>query len=182
MERKHYYAYNKTREAFLSLGISLVDRRGGSSWSAMSRRELRTNEGIWFSSAKGWHPPANYGGVCDRIYLDSALRVVALREGMAIPAADASLQISEHLLLLPMHTIFGSQTQVGDQVLIGTIEDIGAILEGIEPIADGPSASGETKVERRTMQAPMKWLSKIFSARDRRRSVRHASLPLMAFY
>lgn len=32
------------------------------------------------------------------------------------------------------------------------------------------------------MQAPMKWLSKIFSARDRRRAARHAAPPLMAFY
>lgn len=181
MERKHYYAYNKTREAFLSLGISLVDRSGASSWSALSKRELRTNEGLWVSSTKASRNSVTYSGVCDRIYLDSALRVIALSEGVPASAAEFSSLAFHHLLLLPVHTIFASQTQIGDQVLIGTIEDIGAILEGIEPIANRPSAS-ETKVKRRTMQAPMKWLSKIFSARDRRRSTRHSSPPLMAFY
>lgn len=181
MERKHYYAYNKTREAFLSLGISLVDRPGGSAWAALSRRELRTNEGIWLSCTKASRNSVNYGGVCDRIYLDSALRVVTLSESVPVPASEHSSQAFDHVLLLPVHTIFGSQTQIGDQVLIGTIEDIGAILEGIESIANGPSAS-ESKVERRTMQAPMKWLSKIFSARDRRGAARHPSPPLMAFY
>lgn len=181
MERKHYYAYNKTREAFLSLGISLVDPMGGSSWAVLSRRELRTNEGIWLSCTKTRRDAAGYSGVCDRIYLDSALRVVALSEGLPGTSVDSSIQLFDSLLLLPVHTIFGSQTQVGDQVLIGTIEDIGAILDGIEPIVGEPLA-GEMKGERRTMQSPMKWLARLFSARDRRRAARYASPPLMAFY
>lgn len=180
MERKHYYAYNKTREAFLSLGVSVAHQAGGSFWAALSKRELKTNEGIWIASAENRRDPG-FQGPCDRIFLDSGLRVVALTEGMPNLPAGASLPQYESILLLPVHTIFGSQTQVGDQVLIGTIEDIGAILNGIEPIPDGLFPI-ESRSEKRAMEAPMKWLSRIFNLRDRRRDTRTLSPPLMAFY
>ncbi|MGC8548233.1 MAG: PilZ domain-containing protein [Acidobacteriaceae bacterium] len=181
MERKHYYAYNKTREAFLSLGVSVAHQAGGSFWAALSKRELKTNEGIWVSSSTS-RRELGFQGPCDRIFLDSGLRVVALTEGgMPSLPAGASLPQFESILLLPVHTIFGSQTQVGDQVLIGTIEDIGAILDGIEPIPDGLFPM-ESRSEKRAMEAPMKWLSRIFNLRDRRRDERRLSPPLMAFY
>ena len=180
MERKHYYAYNKTREAFLSLGVSVPDQAGGSFWAALSKHTLKTNEGIWVAGAKS-RSDVNCSGQCDRIYLDSSLRVVAMMEGVMGLPLDAGVEGFESVLLLPIHTIFGSQTQSGDQVLIGTIEEISAILEGIEPLANIPAVN-ETRVEGRTMQAPVKWLAKLFSARDRRRAARHFSPPLMAFY
>ncbi len=180
MERKHYYAYNKTREAFLSLGVSVAQPSGGSFWIALSKRELKTNEGIWIAGGDSWREPG-FQGPCDRIFLDSGLRVVALTEGMPGLPSGASLPQFESILLLPVHTIFGSQTQVGDQVLIGTIEDIGAILDGIEPVSDGLFPM-ESRSEKRAMEAPMKWLSRIFNLRDRRRDTRTLSPPLMAFY
>lgn len=180
MERKHYYAYNKTREAFLSLGVSVADQAGGSFWTALSQRELKTNEGVWISSAKRRRDAA-CSGPCDRIYLDTKLCVVGLKEGVLGVPGDPDPHAFDSVLLLPVHTIFGSQTQMGDQILIGTIEEIGAILEGVEPIADAPTADG-TNVERRTMQAPMKWLARVFAARDRRRAARHAYPAVMAFY
>ena len=180
MERKHYYAYNKTREAFLSLGVSVAHPTGGTFWASLSKRELKTNESIWVSSVDG-RCEVGFQGPCDRVFLDSGLRVVALTEGMPILTAGSSIPPFQSLLLLPVHTIFGSQTQVGDQVLIGTIEDIGAILEGIEPISDGLLPL-ESSSERRGMETPMKWLSRIFNLRDRRRDTRKLSPPLMAFY
>ena len=180
MERKHYYAYNKTREAFLSLGVAVATQTGGSFWTALSKRELKTNEGIWISGADT-RRELGFQGPCDRIFLDSSLRVVALTEGMPSLPAGSSLPPFESILLLPVHTIFGSQTQIGDQVLIGTIEDIGAILDGIEPVPDGLFPI-DTRSEKRTMEAPMKWLSRIFNLRDRRRETRKLSPPLMAFY
>ncbi len=180
MERKNYYAYNKTRDAFLSLGISFADRANSSFWRSLSGRELKTNEGIWLASAN-LRRDSGCAGHCDRIYLDSGLRVVDLEEAVpGVPLSTRSTPFAS-ILLLPVHTIFGSQTQPGDQVLIGTIEDIGAILDGTKSVVDKPLADGRN-VDRQTRQAPMKWLSKLFSGRDRRRSKRHFSPPLMAFY
>lgn len=180
MERKHYYAYNKTRESFLSLGVTYVDRVSRSFWSTLAKRELKTNEGIWLASSS-LRRDAGCNGQCDRIYLDSGLCVAALEEGVPGAPLNTASKSFESVLLLPMHTIFGSQTQLGDQVLIGTIEDIGAILNGIEPLAGEPSVQGRTQ-ERKRRQAPMNWLARLFSARERRRSKRHFSPPLMAFY
>jgi len=180
MERKHYYAYNKTREAFLSLGVSVADQAGGSFWTALSKHTLKTNEGIWVAGAKVRNE-VSCSGQCDRIYLDSSLRVVAMMEGVMGLPMDAGVEGFDSVLLLPIHTIFGSQTQRGDQVLIGTIEEISAILEGIEPLANSPAVN-EIRAESRTMQTPVKWLAKLFAARDRRRAARHFSPPLMAFY
>jgi hypothetical protein len=180
MERKHYYAYNKTREAFLSLGVSVPDQAGGSFWSALSKHTLKTNEGIWVAGAKNRYD-VNCSGQCDRIYLDSSLRVTAMMEGVMGLPLDAGVEAFDSVLLLPIHTIFGSQTQSGDQVLIGTIEEISAILEGIEPLTNIPTVN-EARGEDRTMQSPVKWLAKLFAARDRRRAARHFSPPLMAFY
>jgi hypothetical protein len=180
MERKHYYAYNKTREAFLSLGVSVAHQTGGNFWAALSKRELKTNEGIWISSTDG-RCEVGLQGQFDRIFLDSGLRVVALTEGIPVLTVGTNYPSFQSLLLLPVHTIFGSQTQIGDQVLIGTIEDIGAILDGIEPVSDGLFPT-EFRPEKRAMEAPMKWLSRIFNLRDRRRDARKLSPPLMAFY
>lgn len=180
MERKHYYAYNKTREAFLSLGVSVAPQQGGSFWAALSKRELKTNEGIWVPKTDTHREPG-FRGPCDRIFLDSTLQVVALTEGMPSLPPGSSLPHFESILLLPMHTIFGSQTQVGDQVLIGTIEDIGAILDGIQPLSSELFPT-QSRSEKRTMEVPMKWLSRIFNLRDRRRDARKLAPPLIAFY
>lgn len=181
MERNHYYGYNKTRDAFLSLGVSVANRVGRSFWSALSQRELKTNEGIWLFRAEICEEAA-CSGPCDQIYLDSALRVVAVIEGLPATPLDSGIPSFDSVLLLPIHTIFGSQTQVGDQILIGTIEEIGAILEASDPVTSNDSTPERLKFERPTMEAPMRWLSRIFNVRERRRDERQPSPPLMAFY
>ena len=164
----------------MSLGVSVADQAGSSFWTALSKHTLKTNEGIWVSAAKNRYD-ASCSGQCDRIYLDTSMRVVAMMEGVVGLPLDAGVEAFDSVLLLPIHTIFGSQTQRGDQVLIGTIEEISAILEGIEPLTNSPTVN-EARVEGRIMQTPVKWLAKIFAARDRRRSTRRLSPPLMAFY
>lgn len=180
MERNHYYAYNKTREAFLSLGVSVADQVGGSFRPVLSQRQLKTNEGIWLFHAE-IREDLLCNSPCDQVYLDAALCVVALNEGLPTLPLGSGVPLFESVLLLPVHTIFGSQTQAGDQILIGTIEEIGAILNGIEPILNASNSEGN-RGDRLTMEAPMRWLSRILSARDRRRDARQLSPPLMAFY
>lgn len=180
MERKRCYAYNKTREAFLSLDVTLNDRFERSLLGAISERELKTNEGLWFASSL-LSQGAGCGGSCDRIFLDSALRVIALDEAVPGYPIHSAPDAFESVLVLPVQTVFASQTQLGDQLFIGAREEIGAMLNDIQPSADGSTAYGINQ-KRRTRQAFMKWLSRLFSSRERRRSERHASLPLMAFY
>lgn len=180
MERKHYCAYNKTREAFLSLGVFIADEVNGAFRVPLPPRGLKSNECIWISGIEKMRD-VRCNDPCDRIYLDADLCVVGFMEGSAGPLADEMPELCSSVLLLPVHTIFASQTQPGDQVLIGTIEEIGAILEEINSTAAVPPTGGE-KAGQQAMQGPVKWLTSIFAARDRRRAARHSSLPLMAFY
>lgn len=180
MDRKHYCAYNKTREAFLSLGVSVVHPTGRSFLATQAKRELKTSEGFWISSADS-HSEVGFEGPCDRIFLDAGMRVVALIEAAPSLPEGANLPPFHSILVLPVHSIFASQTQVGDQVFIGAIEDIGAILDGIEPIPSGLFPT-RFRSEKRAMETPMKWLSRIFNLRDRRRATRKQSPALMAFY
>lgn len=129
MEPQQYYAYNQTREAFLSLNVTIVDQAGEPFWAALSQSQLKSCESIWLSGVTTGGEMA-YHCPCDRIYLNKKLQVVALQESAIAFPDKTEVDSFASVLMLPMHAIFSSQTQEGDQILIGTIEDIGAILDG----------------------------------------------------
>lgn len=133
MEPQQHYAYNQTREAFLGMNVTFVDQASGPSRTNQTPPRLDSCESIWFLDAKILDEVGCYGP-CDRIYLDEKLNVVALQESAGALPGKAAVDSFASVLVLPMHTIFSSQTQSGDQILIGTIEDIGAILNGAKSV------------------------------------------------
>jgi uncharacterized membrane protein (UPF0127 family) len=115
--------YNKTRECFLSLGVTAADTTLTRLRGLIGRFNLRSDEGIWIVPSSGVHTI----GVMiplDLIYLDSSYRVIRVVEHFP-PFRIAPIRTdSDSVLELPTHTIYSSQTQVGDLLLICPAEEM----------------------------------------------------------
>ncbi len=123
MERPTYCVYNQTRECFLSLGVTAADTIFTRLKGLIGRLSMRSDEGLWVVPSSGVH---TWGVLfpLDLIYLDEHLRVVYVTEHF--PRFNvAPLRIrAASVLELPTHTIYSSQTQPGDQLVICVADEI----------------------------------------------------------
>ena len=131
-----YCVYNQTRECFLSFGVVPADTTFARLKGLIGRLKIRSDEGLWVVPSSGVH---TWGVLfpLDLIYLDDELRVIDVKEHFPI-FKIAPLRISAASVLeLPTHTIYSSQTQPGDQLVIGPAEEIEKLLRsevsGISP-------------------------------------------------
>ena len=123
MERRTYCIYNQSRECFLSLNVVAANTMFARLRGLIGRFRLRGDEGIWVVPSSGIHTV----GVLlplDLIYLDEDHRVIHLVEHIS-PFRLAPLRIrASSVLELPTHTIYSSQTQPGDQLVICVAEEM----------------------------------------------------------
>ncbi len=123
METATYCVYNRTRECFLSLGVNIADTTFSRLKGLIGRLKLRSDEGLWVVPSSGVHTL----GVLiplDLIYLDENCWVIYLAEHFP-PFRIAPLKTqAASVLELPPHTIYSSQTQTGDQLVICTAEEM----------------------------------------------------------
>jgi uncharacterized membrane protein (UPF0127 family) len=118
-----FCAFNVTRQAFINLGVSVADTTLTRLRGLLGRMRLRTNEGLWMVPSRGIHTFGLMFPV-DLIYLDQDLRVVHLVENLG-PLRIAPLRMnSASILELPARSIYQSGTQVGDQLMIRTPQDM----------------------------------------------------------
>lgn len=123
MERRKYCVYNQTRECFLSLGVTAADTTFARLRGLIGRLSLKSDEGIWVVPSSGVHTLGVFVPL-DLIYLDANHRVIHLLEHFpTFRIAPLRVQ-SESVLELATHTIYSSQTQVGDQLLICLAEEM----------------------------------------------------------
>jgi uncharacterized membrane protein (UPF0127 family) len=123
MNRRTYCVYNQTRECFLSLGVTPADTTFGRLKGLIGRLKLRVDEGLWVVPSCGIH---TFGVLfpLDLIYLDESHKVIHLIEHFpSFRIAPLRTQATS-VLELPTHTIYSSQTQPGDKLLICSIEEI----------------------------------------------------------
>jgi len=137
MDRRKYCVYNQTRECFLSLGVTAADTmlarlRG------LIGRSLRSDEGIWVVPSSGVHTLGVLMPL-DLIYLDANHRVIHLVEHFPTFRIAPLRSQSESVLELAPHTIYSSQTQVGDQLLICVAEEMEEWLSRTVPRVAGVS-------------------------------------------
>lgn len=123
MERRTYCVYNQTRECFLSLGVTPADTVFMRLKGLIGKLNMRSDEGLWVVPSSGVHTWGVLFPV-DLIYLDENLRVVYVTEHF--PRFNvAPLRIrAASVLELPTHTIYSSQTQTGDQLVICMADEI----------------------------------------------------------
>jgi uncharacterized protein len=128
MKRRAYCVYNQTRECFLSLNVTAADTIFSRLKGLIGRLKLRSDEGIWVVPSRGIHTLGLLFPL-DLIYLDEHYRVIHLVEYFpSFRIAPLKTQ-AESVLELPTHTIYSSQTQPGDELVICVAEEMESRLK-----------------------------------------------------
>jgi hypothetical protein len=128
MEIRKYCVYNQTRESFLSLGVIVADSPLKQLKVLIENLSVKADNGLWLMPFRGM--PASRGqSPVDLIYLDEDYRVMQAIESFPNSAFEPMrAQCASGLVLAP-HTIFSSQTQPGDQLVICVAEEMERRLE-----------------------------------------------------
>jgi uncharacterized protein len=128
MESRACCAYNQTRECFLGLEVRAADLPYAGIGKLMSSRPLKSGEGLWLTPFRGL-PAAAIPAPLDLIYLDDARRVIETVESFPTFQASATGPRPDSVLALPAHSIYSSQTQAGDQLVLCVAEEMEQQLE-----------------------------------------------------
>jgi hypothetical protein len=128
MESRAHCAYNQTRECFLGLEVRPADLPSAGIGELMASRPLKSGEGVWLTPFRGI-PAAALPAPLDLIYLDQDCRVIETVESFPTFQASSSSPRAESVLALPAHSIYSSQTQAGDQLVLCVAEEMERRLE-----------------------------------------------------
>ena len=115
--QKTFYVFNLTRQSFLSLGVSPAETHIARLRGFLGRMRLRSDEGLWVVPCQGIHTIGLLFPI-DVIYLDAKHRVIHVIEHVGPFRMTPIRRQSSSVLELPTMTIYSSNTQVGDELLI----------------------------------------------------------------
>jgi hypothetical protein len=135
MESQTYCAYNQTRECFLGLQVKADDLSAAHTAERMAEQPLKSGEGVWMKPFRGIAPMA-VPAPLDLIYLDEECRVIDLAESFPTFQVSSSSPRPQSVLALPAHSIYSSQTQSGDQLVLCVAEDMEQQLERLTIMRD----------------------------------------------
>lgn len=127
MGKQTYCVYNQTRECFLSLGVTPADTMLSRLKGFIGRMKLGFDEGLWVVPSVGVHTVGVLFPL-DLIYLDDQYRVIEIVEHFPRFRIAPIRPHAASVLELPTHTIYSSQTQSGDQLLICAVEEMATRL------------------------------------------------------
>jgi uncharacterized membrane protein (UPF0127 family) len=129
--RKVYCVFNKTRESFISLNVTVADTHWSRLRGLLGKVRLRADEGIWVLPSYGIHT-IGVPFAIDLIYLDAQNRVIGLVESFgSFRIAPVRLDCTS-ILELGNRAIYSSQTKVGDELLICSPEAMEEFLKNNE--------------------------------------------------
>jgi uncharacterized membrane protein (UPF0127 family) len=120
--QRTYCVFNQTSKSFVALNVRRVDTVLERLNGLFRRVGRKSDEGLWGPSS-GIHAVGLRGPV-DLIYLDGQNCVIHLVEQVLSFRFGAFSRNSASVLKLPRHTIYSSQTRVGDQLLICLPEEM----------------------------------------------------------
>lgn len=115
------FVYNKTRETFLAFRVKVADSVVSRLIGLLGRRSLQPDAGVWIVPGNAIHTIGMLFSF-DLVLVDKAFKVVGLRELVRPFRITAPNFRAESMLELPVHTIFRSRTEVGDQLVIERYE------------------------------------------------------------
>jgi hypothetical protein len=127
-ESRAHCAYNQTRECFLGLEVRAADLPSAGIGELMAARPLKSGEGVWMRPFRGI-PAAEVPAPLDLIYLDDDCRVIETVESFPTFQVSSSSPRPGSVLALPAHSIYSSQTQAGDQLVLCVAEEMERRLE-----------------------------------------------------
>jgi uncharacterized membrane protein (UPF0127 family) len=128
MESQKYCVYNQTRESFLSLGVAVADTSPEQLESLIETLTIKIDSGLWAVPFKGI-PAVRWVSPVDLVYLDENYRVIQDVESYPTSNSKPLKFEAASALVLPVHTIYSSQTQPGDQLVICVAEEMERRLE-----------------------------------------------------
>jgi uncharacterized membrane protein (UPF0127 family) len=115
--------YNQTRESFLSLGVTVADTHLSRLRGLLGKLRLKSDEGLWIVPCQGVHTIGLLFPI-DLIYLDEENRVVHLVEHFGTFRIAPIRTDSASVLEMQTRTIYSSHTQIGDQFVICSAEEM----------------------------------------------------------
>lgn len=127
---RSHCAYNQTREVFLGLDVTASELSYAELEDRLAEREFRSGEGLWLNPFHGI-PMTGLLSPLDLIYLDEECRVIETVESYPTFLASPSRPRAQSVLVLPAHSIYSSQTQTGDQLVLCIAEEMEVRLERI---------------------------------------------------
>jgi uncharacterized membrane protein (UPF0127 family) len=147
MEVQKYCVYNQTRESFLSLGVTIADTGINHVRELVDRVSVKPDSGLWMVPYRGVLPVPSHSPV-DLVYLDSDYRVIQEIESFLTSTADLLKEEAASALVLPAHTIYSSQTQPGDQMVICVADEMERRLERLSGSFTPGSSTQVTAITR----------------------------------
>src|SRR5580693_7720674 len=128
MESRKLCAYNQTRECFLGLEVDGADLSLAKLKDRIASLALKSGEGLWLSPFRGL-PEWGIRVPLDLLYLDRDCRVIDVVESYPVFRANAATPQPASVMALPTHSIYSSQTQAGDQLVLCAAEEMQQRLE-----------------------------------------------------
>jgi uncharacterized membrane protein (UPF0127 family) len=119
---KYVCVYNKTRERFVATHASVADGYFSRLVGLLgtTRRWARPGKGLWIIPSHGVHTIGMVYAL-DLIFLDRNLKVVDVEEHVRPFRISKVSFKAESVLELPVHTVFRTETHVGDQLEISRV-------------------------------------------------------------
>jgi len=139
METRKLCAYNQTRECFLGLEVDAADLSLAKLKDRIASLALKSGEGLWLSPFRGL-PEWGIRVPLDLLYLDQDCRVLDVVESYPVFRANAATPQPSSVLALPTHSIYSSQTQTGDQLVLCVADEMQQRLERITGVPSSASS------------------------------------------
>lgn len=140
LESRTHCAYNQTRECFLGLDVKIADHSPRRLGEFLAARPLKSGEGVWMIPFRGIEA-ARMPAPLDLIYLDENSRVIDLVESYPTFQVSSFSLGAKSVLALPAHSIYTSQTQLGDQLVLCVAEEMERQLQELTGTRSEPAAS-----------------------------------------
>jgi uncharacterized protein len=140
LERQPYCVYNRTRESFLSLRVAVADTTFLRLKGMIGRLKPPVNEGLWVVPSRGIHTLGVFFPL-DLVYLNDGHRVIHVVESFPTFRIAPLRRQAASVLELPTHTIYSSQTQLGDQLVICTAGEIKHRLDTVNDAVRQPAGN-----------------------------------------
>jgi hypothetical protein len=116
-------AYNRTRGYILGVEVDCGDYSYASLADRLPMLTPKSGAGLWMIPFKGI-PATEVPVPLDLIYLDAECRVIEAVEFFPTFQVSPSSPPAASVLALPVHSIYASHTQPGDQVAFGPVEQV----------------------------------------------------------
>ncbi len=146
-------AFNISRQSFINLGVKVADTPLARLCGLLGKARMRSDEAVWIVPSRGIHTIGLMFAI-DVIFLDSQNRVIHMIENLG-PMRIAGIRWQcASVLQLPAHTIYESDTRLGDHLLISSPEkmlDYWGFRAG-KPVVGSPP---KEKIALRVARSPL---------------------------